>query len=439
MADFITPHSKKSLGFAPLRSLISKHFLHIADTRQLAKTRFPLHDCLMSAFAMMYFQDPSLLEFQHRLQNSSERNNLKTIFGVERLPQATQLRASLDDVPPQSLYPLFSQIVSRLQRGKQLQPYQCLKGHYLVTIDGTEIFSSDTIHCRQCLRQKRTKGPVRYHHQVLQAAIMHPQMRQVIALAPEFIGNQDGSVKQDCEINAAKRLVAAIRQRHPKLRIIINADGLYSKQPFIDTLHQHELSYILVAKPSDHKELFQWVDEILKLNQGGRHEWVDQKKRRHLYQWVAQVPVNATANARQVNFFQYEMSAGGKLAYRNSWITDQQVSAENILELVNAARCRWKIENETFNTLKNLGYHVEHNFGHGERNLCSVFYLLNLLAFAIHQVLELTDRLYQQCRAQFGSRREYWGQLRYTIRIVHFKSFDHLLSFLIAAPEIRAP
>ena len=75
------------------------------------------------------------------------------------------------------------------------------------------------------------------------------------------------------------------------------------------------------------------------------------------------------------------------------------------MQLVRAARARWKIENEGFNTLKNQGYHLEHNFGHGDQHLSEAFFTLNLLAFFIHQIFELVDGLYQRVRTFFSSRR----------------------------------
>ena len=117
---------------------------------------------------------------------------------------------------------------------------------------------------------------MRYSHQILQAVIVHPDMRQVLPLAPEPIQNTDGSRKQDCEINAGKRMVANVRKQHPKLKMIIVGDGLYSKQPFIDTVKQSRMSYILVVKPDDHKVLFEWVQELFSLGDGGTLElfWV---------------------------------------------------------------------------------------------------------------------------------------------------------------------
>jgi hypothetical protein len=262
----------------------------------------------------------------------------------------------------------------------------------------------------------------------------------VLPLAPEAISNRDGTKKQDCERNAAKRLVAKIRTTYPKLKITVTADGLYSNQPFIDQLKAARMSFILVAKPADHKLLFEWVNELMALGDGGSLELGDLKGRRHCYQWVNQVPLNGTKDADLVNFFQYQLVAKtGKVTYRNSWVTDSQVDANNVVSLVKGGRARWKIENETFNTLKNQGYHLEHNFGHGKQNLSMVFFVLNLLAFYVHQILELTDPLYHKVRyTKFTSRKEYWNQLRCTIRILIFPRWESLLQFILD-PESGIP
>jgi hypothetical protein len=326
-----------------------------------------------------------------------------------------------------------------LQRGKQLANYQFFDGSYLVSIDGSEYFSSEKIRCPHCL-VTTSKGNVRYHHQILQSVIVDSDMRQVLPLAPESISNRDGSKKQDCERNAAKRAVRNIRATYPKLKITVTADGLYSNQPFIDELKTAKMSFILVAKPTDHKVLFEWVNELIALDAGGSLELGDDKGRRHRYQWVNQLPLNGTKDADPVNFFQYQLVAKtGKVTYQNSWVTDIDIDENNVVNLVKGGRARWKIENETFNTLKNQGYHIEHNFGHGHQNLSMIFFVLNLLAFYIHQILELTDRLYYTVRyTKFTSRKEYWNQLRCTIRILIFPRWESLLSFILD-PEKGIP
>jgi hypothetical protein len=424
-------HFKKHLGFAGLLKTMAGRIEQIDDNRQQAKVDYGLHDCVMSAFAMMYLQDPSILAFQRRVQDRIQRNNLHTIFGVQNIPKDSQFRNVLDTLPIEALSPIFADFLRDFQRGKHLHRYQLLDGKYLIPIDGSEYFSSEKIHCPHCLHKKPKKGNIRYHHQILQATIVHPDQRQVLPLAPEPIQNTDGSKKQDCELNAAKRLIIKIRTDHPKLPIIIGGDGLYSKQPFIDELKKAGMSFILVAKPPDHTILFEWVHELFALKAGGQMTLTDKKGRTHKYRWVNDLPLNGSKNADQVNFFEYRLIINKKTTYRNSWVTDIPIDENNIVTLVKGGRARWKIENETFNTLKNQGYHLEHNFGHGQQNLSMVFFMINLLAFYVHQILDLTDRLYQKVRyTKFTSRKEFWNQLRCTVRILIFPHWQSLLQFI---------
>jgi hypothetical protein len=385
---------------------------------------------------MMFFQDLSIHAFQRRLQDKQQLNNLKTMFSVSAIPQSTQLRTALDDIASTHIEGLFEDLFRPLQRGKQLEMFEFMDGQYLVPLDGVQYFSSNNISCDCCLRKVINKTT--YYHQVLAATIVCPGIKQVLALAAEPIQNFDGSTKQDCEINAGKRIVHKIRSAHPKLRIIIVGDGLYSKQPFIDEIKQAAMSYILVAKPDDHIFLNQWFSDFQKMGETHRLEIKDVKKGKHVYEWVNDIPLNGTKDADNVNYFEYTMFKGDKASYHNSWVTDIPITRDNILELVKGGRARWKIENEAFNTLKNQGYHLEHNFGHGEKHLSYNLLLFNFLAFYTHQILELSDVHYQQCRGKFTSRKEFWNQLRCTIRILIFRSFDSLLNFIID-PESGIP
>lgn len=101
-------HVKKHLGFSALRKIISKRLREIEDCRQQGKVDYTLHDCAMSAFAMMFFQDPSVLEFQRRMQESINRNNLQTMFNVASIPKDTQLRDVLDQCPTDKLDKIYA-------------------------------------------------------------------------------------------------------------------------------------------------------------------------------------------------------------------------------------------------------------------------------------------------------------------------------------------
>lgn len=264
---------------------------------------------------------------------------------------------------------------------------------------------------------------------------MNPDMRQVIPLVPEAVKNTDGKEKQDCETEAGKRLIKKLRKAHPKLKIILVADSLHSKQPLIEEAKAAGMSYILVAKPDDHKILMEWVNEQRQLKEVSRMQIRDLKGRLHVYEWINGVPLNGNKETVITNYFEYWLIDKEKVTYHNSWVTDISISEENVKDLVRGGSCRWKIENEVFNTLKNQGYHIEHNYGHGKKNLSMNFFLLNLLAFFMHQIFELTDNLYQQCRKKFSSRRALWDCLRNVIRVLIFPAWENLLQRVLTPSE----
>lgn len=148
-------------------------------------------------------------------------------------------------------------------------------------------------------------------------------------------------------------------------------------------------------------------------------EYIDQKGRTHLYEWVNEVPLNGKEDAPSVNYFEYRMKDRGKIVYHNSWVTDFIIDDDNVEELVRLGRSRWMIENEVFNTVKNHGYHIDHNYGHGVKNLSTNFFL--------HQIFALTDRTYQWLRKNVGSKKNLWDHLRLACSMVVFPDWHDLL------------
>jgi Transposase DDE domain len=415
-------HQKNHLSFSGLRSVLSEKARSLPDTRQEGKVRHTIHDSVMCGFAMMYFQDPSLRQFQKRMEDAKQTSNMKNLFHVDATPGDKQLREVLDEVDPASLEEVFTEYFSMLQRGNHLKPYRVLGKYYAVVIDGSEYFSSEKLNCPGCLTRNK-----RFVHQIVQAAIVHPDKSQVVPLPPEAVKNTDGHEKQDCEINAGKRLIKKLRKTHPKLPLIIIGDSLYSKQPFMQDAGKETMRYVLAAKETDHEVLTQYVDGARRLGGITRLETHDHKGRLHVYEWINEVPLNGNDDAPLVNYFTYSLIVNNKRTYYNSWVTDIPLEKKNIEELSRIGRMRWKIENEVFNTVKNHGYHIEHNYGHGVKNLSYNFFLLNMLAFFMHQIFELTDRCYQACRQKLGSKKNLWDHLRVSMRMLIFPDWETLL------------
>jgi hypothetical protein len=380
----------------------------------------------MSAFAMFSLKSPSLLAFDRE----RTEENWHTIYGIQRVPCDTHMREILDPVSPEALRPVFKRVVSQLQRSQALAPMLFLDDSYLLALDGTGYFSSKAIHCASCLQQVHRDGTITYAHQMLGAAIIHPDVQPVIPLMPEPIVQQDGTRKNDCERTAAKRFVAKLRHDYPHLKFILTEDSLSSNAPPIETLHAHDLHYILGVKAGDHAYLFEHVQAAEQAGGVTSYERHDRAAGIvHRFRFVNQVPLNASNADVHVNFIEYWELQSAKVQHF-SWVTDIRVSQRNVYRLMRGGRARWKIENETFNTLKNQGYHFEHNYGHGTQNLSVVFALVMRLAFLVDQTQQRCCALFQAVWAKLGSKRLLWERMRALFYAYALASMRQLLEAL---------
>jgi hypothetical protein len=431
-----TPRVRKHLSADALYELLQIGFEKIPDHRR-RKCPISLADALMSAFAMFSLKDPSLLAFEDRRND----DNMRNLFGIAHVPSDTHLREILDPVEPRRLRPLFHEVFRRLQRGKALEPFVFYRGCYLLSLDGTGYFSSSSIHCDSCLEKvNKQTGEVTYQHQMLGAVMVHPDHREVIPWAPEPIEKQDGCEKNDCERNAAKRLLRQIRQEHPHVKLIVVEDGLASNAPHVRELQKLNMHFILGAKPGDHPFLFEQVIAAFEASRVTTMSWTEGDVLCEI-SFLNDVPLNESNQDMRVNFLRYgEYSANGE-EQKWSWITDLPISRQNAGWLVKGGRCRWKIENETFNTLKNQGYHFEHNYGHGEKNLSVVFAMLMMLAFLVDQVQQLCCPLFRAVWKKVGSKRALWERLRSHFWHFIFRSMRHLYHVILydLAKKLPAP
>ena len=432
--SIVAPKERKHLSADALFHLVRSGFANIPDPR-CEDGDISLTDALMSAFAMFSLKAPSLLAFD----KERAEGNLHTIYGIERAPCDTHMREMLDPVFPESVRPVFTGVFRQLQRGKVLEPMMFLNGYYLLALDGTGYFSSKTVHCQSCLHKVHRNGSITYYHQMLGAAIIHPDFRAVIPLMPEPIIKQDGTEKNDCERNAAKRFIAKLRQNHPHLKFIVTEDGLSSNAPHIETLHEHGCHYILGVKEGDHASLFQQVQAA---EAGGRVTFYERHDRAagvvHRFRFVNDMPLNGSRADVRVNVIEYWERGPDKVQHF-SWVTDLRVSQRNVYQLMRGGRARWKIENETFNTLKNQGYNFEHNYGHGEENLSVVFATIMMLAFLVDQTQQLCCALFQAVWAKLGSKRLLWERMRALFYGYHLESMRELLEALFYGYERHRP
>jgi hypothetical protein len=405
------------------------------DKRRGINTTYPIADIGMAAFSIFFMQSPSFLAYQRQLSDGHGRSNCETLFGLSKIPSDNHIRDMLDPADPALLYPVFSKVLAELEKSGGLAAFRRPGGHVLIALDGTEYFCSDTIHCAQCSTRLRSNGKIQYHHTVLAASLVAPGHNQVVPLEPEFIVPQDGAEKQDCESRAARRWLAAHGTQYAHLRPIYLGDDLFSNQPICQAVLDAGGHFIFTCKPSSHKTIQEYIAGVrlptrtVVVKHGS-------KQFTHRFRWMTDVPLRDTKDALKVNWFEIEIrNPAGEVTYRNSFITDLRVNRANVADHAASGRSRWKVENETFNVLKTGGYHLEHNYGHGKKNLSALLVTFNLLAFAFHTVCDQAEEIWRMARAKAGSRAQFFARLVAATSFLIFPDWEDLaLTLAFAKP-----
>jgi hypothetical protein len=277
---------------------------------------------------------------------------------------------------------------------------------------------------------------VTYSHTAILPVIAAPNCAEVISLPPEFVTPQDGHEKQDCETVAAKRWISKHRHLFQGQAITLLGDDLYSRQPMCQHCLDTNMNFIFTCLPSSHSNLYEWLD-YFKKNGEVQHLTTKHRKGKSIkiytYRFVNQIPLREQEPSLLVNWCELIVrdSDDNSEVFHNAFVTNHAIDIDNVAEIIEAGRCRWKTENENHNVLKTKGYNLEHNFGHGQKHLSSTLLSLNLLAFLFHTVLQLIDSSYQEIRRKRGTRRGFFQDILSLTKYFIFKSWQHLIEFML--------
>lgn len=385
-----------------IRTVLSK----LPDDSKTRRSKITKADCIMSALAIFGLKYSSLLQFEDSKAEGNVHRNLHNLYGINHVPSDTYLREELDNLSPEELNPLFNVVFTQLQRAKKLEPFAFIDNHYLLSVDGTGFFSSKQVHCNNCCAKNQRNGERIYYHMMHCASIVHPDIKEVIPLAPEAILKQDGNNKNDCEQNATKRLLTRFRREHPHLNIIVLEDSLHANGPHIKLLNSLKMKFILSGR--------QYAKDFNYFDKENIHEYgfSDQNGYQHQFRWVNSVSLNSANPKILVNILDYdEVSPKGK-TIKFTWVTDLELNEKTVYKIMRGGRSRWRIENETFNTLKNQGYQFEHNFGHGYKNLSTVFSYCMMLAFLVDQAQQIGCKVFQNALIANKRKLYFWNRIR---------------------------
>lgn len=436
---------RKHLNGDAMINEISDEFLKIEDTRA-DNVSYSVHDALMSAFAMFSIKSESLLDFQENREDDVVWSNIKNTFHCSDVPKESQMRNILDTIDPMDIRSPFKSIFSQVQRGKALEEMAYLNGYYLLAIDGCEIYKSTYRFNDTCMVRNPKHGDTEYYQQFLAGSIVHPFKKEVIPLCPEMILKQDGSEKNDSERNASRRFLSHYRREHPHLKTIVLEDAMSANAPHIKTLNEKNCRFIINIKPKGNKFIFKQIKKLESESSNKVHEFENietvtlNPKGQTMkvpntmiqkYKFVNDISLNAFHKDVKVNALIYaEYDVKRDKTTHFSWVTDLEITDENVVEIMRAGRARWRIENETFNVLVNLGYNLKHNFGLGKKHLSTNFIQLMMLAFLVDQIQQLCCPLFQAVLLKKRKKR-LWRKMRAMFSILDICSIEEMLNAIV--------
>ena len=263
--------------------------------------KYRLKDALKCALAVFFFQHPSMLDFQIKMKDKFKRSNLETMMEVKEIPSNVQITTLLDSINPESVNSVFNENLRAVDERASLKDFRVLDGGVLLALDGVWYFSSEQIHCEHCLHKTTKDGVTTYFHSALAGTIVKPGKTAVLPVAPEMIINTDGSEKQDCERNAAKRWLKKHADDYAWLSPTLLGDDLFSNYPFCKEVLEHGYSFIFTCKEDSHP----WLTETVKnsfLEERSRREWNGRHHLIYTYQWINGVEIRDNKETLLVNY-----------------------------------------------------------------------------------------------------------------------------------------
>lgn len=356
--------------------MVTNHFFHslrewiseMNDTRNPSYITYAQADLAYMSILKNVCGQYTMREMEENFNKTNCINTLRILSGnqkLEEMPHYDTLNYYLEKLSPDCLSDLRRKMVVSLIRGKQFSKNRLLGKYWRIILDGTSLFYFKEKHCDNCLCTTRVnedgKTVKLYYHKVVEAKIVLGD-HVIISIGTEFIENEKEDVsKQDCETNAAKRLLKRIKKKYPRLPICIQGDALYATEPFMRLCREYHWEYLFTQKDTRQKRLnesFEWIKSGE--DSACQTGLCNEKGSGFFANHVEEV----AGKTESMNVFEYEYEEQdkdrNKKIIRFQWVSSIEATKRNLEELILAGRGRWKIENEGFNNQKNGVYRIEH-------------------------------------------------------------------------------
>lgn len=356
-------------------------FDELSDKRQLGKVTYTMKTiCVTRLFALLCGLT-SMNSLTNKFNNDNTINNISKIVNevLSDLPHYDTINDVFDDLNIDELRKIQKYIVNALIRSKMFDKFK-YDGKFQLLIDGTGLVSFDYKHCDHCLVKSHQDGSKTYEHHVLEAKLVFDTF--VLSIDSEFIDNPDPSVidikKQDCEMNAFKRMALRLKKNFPKTKFIITGDALYATGPFIKLCLDNKWDYIFRLKSDRLKTVNRDFDGIISIDKGSNipnyflvKDYIYNKYTFNIVRYIEQQENNSD------KIFTY--------------ITNLIVNDNNIKDIIELGRRRWKIENQGFNNQKNIYFDITHMYSLNYNAMKSHYFFIQF-AHTIRQLLDLGSK-----------------------------------------------
>jgi len=372
----------------------------LSDPRKGAT--YSIEELVMAAIVMFLLNCDSLNAFNNKTKNEQFRQNYYRMFCME-LPHMDAVNDLFEKLNTKELEKICCHLISKLIDRRVFHRFRFFGGYFYIAVDATGVYNwgddpPEDIR-KHAVKKEYEKGKVNYSNQVLEAVLVF-ENGMIIPLMSEWVDNVDSkNLKQDCELNAFKRLSVSLKKHFPRLPVCILADGLYSNGSIMDICQQYGWKFITVFRDGNLPTVWEEINSLLTLKDGccskeallyeSKH-WITRK-----YRWIN----NVEYKKHHIHWIEcvqetVHQDTGKKETNRFVFLTNHHVNHDNIIKLLAAGRARWLIE-DFFNTQKNRGGALHHKFNRNNFNAIINWHTVCQMATMIKGLVKHTAELLQ--------------------------------------------
>ena len=359
--------------------MLNKLLDDLTDKRHKSYITYSIRTLILTRIFALLCGITSMNEMNTKFNKDEAISNLSSICNKNliEVPDWQTIQDVIEQLNIEEIRNIRKYMVKSLIRSKMFDKYR-YNGAFQLLVDATGISSHDYNLNNNCIIKKSKNGIIKYYKQVLEAKIVVGNI--VISLDTEWIENADMKTekkKQDCEINAFKRMAPRIKKEYPKLNFIITGDALYATAPMLDICKNNGWHYIFNLKKKRLKQVYEEFEADIK--------YINEAKKDHYFLSCGIKYKNHIFNV--IRYEEKQLSKGKEKLITFNYITDLKVNDYRIEDIVTMGRRRWKIENEGFNEQKNGTFCISHLCSRNE-NALKIHYYFIQIAHIIRQLLD---------------------------------------------------